>query len=59
MWLYPLPALLALAGWIFLFVTSGENQMLYSTGALIVGIVAFLIWSAISGTWPFQKRTEA
>ena len=42
MWLYPLPALLALLGWLFLFVTSGVWQMLYSVVALVLGVVAFL-----------------
>jgi amino acid transporter len=55
MWLYPLPALVALLGWIFLFVTSGGNQMLYSVVALAVGVVAFLIWSKSRKSWPFAE----
>ena len=42
MWLYPLPALVALLGWIFLFVTSGAQPMLYSALALATGVIAFL-----------------
>jgi amino acid transporter len=53
MWLYPLPVLLALLGWLFLFVTSGVTQMLYSVLALVIGVIAFLIWSKKSKTWPF------
>jgi amino acid transporter len=56
MWLYPLPALVALVGWIFLFVTSGKQQMLYSTGALFVGIIAFLCWSGFCRAWPFGGK---
>ena len=53
MWLYPLPSLLALLGWIFLFVTSGWQQMLSSVLALVIGVAAFLIWSKSRKTWPF------
>jgi amino acid transporter len=45
MWLYPMPALVALVGWIFLFVTSRAQQMIYSVLALGSGVVAFLVWS--------------
>jgi hypothetical protein len=54
MWLYPLPVLLALLGWLFLFVTSGVTQMLYSVLALVIGVIAFLIWSKKCKTWPFS-----
>ena len=54
MWLYPAPALLALLGWIFLFVTSGGQQMLYTALALATGVVAFLVWSRTRKTWPFE-----
>jgi amino acid transporter len=56
MWLYPLPALVALLGWIFLFVTSGKQQILYSVLALVTGIIAFFIWSKFSRTWPFAEK---
>ncbi|MGA2870506.1 MAG: APC family permease, partial [Verrucomicrobiota bacterium] len=55
MWLYPLPVLLALLGWIFLFLTSGWQQMLYSFLALVVGIAAFLVWSRVRKSWPFAE----
>ena len=59
MWCYPLPALLALLGWLFLFVTSGVRQMLYSVAALVAGVVAFLIWSKIRKSWPFIEIPPA
>ena len=55
MWLYPLPALMALVGWIFLFATSGLTMVLYSVGAVVVGASAFLVWSKLRSTWPFGK----
>jgi amino acid transporter len=53
MWLYPLPALVALLGWIFVFLTSGKLPILYSLLALAVGVIAFLIWSRMRKSWPF------
>ncbi|MGC9943212.1 MAG: APC family permease [Verrucomicrobiota bacterium] len=55
MWLYPLPALVALLGWLFLFLTSGRQEMTYSVLALVMGIAAFLIWSRQRKSWPFVE----
>lgn len=56
MWFYPIPALLALAGWIFLFVTSGKTLILYSLATVAAGAAAFMVWSQLRGTWPFAPR---
>jgi len=53
MWLYPVPALVALVGWIFLFATTDLKVIGFGVGALLVGCVAFLIWSKRSERWPF------
>ena len=53
MWLYPVPALVALAGWIFLFATTQLQVIAFGIGALALGCVAFLIWSWRSARWPF------
>lgn len=44
-WLYPIPNLIAFAGWVFVFATSGSEIILFSLGALAVGTVCFLVWS--------------
>lgn len=54
MWLYPLPALIALFGWLFLFTTSGVQIILLAFGTLALGVVAFLIWARRTGGWPFH-----
>jgi amino acid transporter len=53
-WLYPIPNLIALIGWVFIFATSGSEIILFSLGALLLGIVCFLIWSRQGARWPFQ-----
>jgi amino acid transporter len=52
-WLYPLPNLVALFGWIFLFATSGTQTILFGLGTLVLGMAAFLVWSWRSAQWPF------
>jgi amino acid transporter len=45
MWLYPLPALVALFGWIFVFATTQLEVILFGIGVLAMGGAAFLLWS--------------
>ncbi len=44
MWLYPLPAVVALIGWSFLFLTADWKIILYGLGTLGAGIAAFAVW---------------
>jgi amino acid transporter len=53
MWLYPVPALVALLGWIFVFATTQPNVILFGVGALAVGCLAFVGWSWRTRRWPF------
>ena len=53
MWLYPLPALVALAGWIFVFATTQVAVILFGVGVLALGCLAFLLWSWNTRRWPF------
>ena len=53
MWLFPLPAIVALAGWIFLFSTSGAKTMLYAVGVISLGLLAFIIRARLAKSWPF------
>ena len=43
--LYPLPAIVALGGWLFIFVTSGWRYMLSALALVAVGVVAFRIFN--------------
>ena len=59
MWLYPVPALVALAGWLFLLLTSGWLLIALGIGTLALGVVCFLAWSWRAGTWPFEAPRPA
>ena len=54
MWLYPMPALVALLGWIFVFLTTQPQVIGFGLGVLLLGCVAFLLWSWRTDRWPFQ-----
>jgi amino acid transporter len=53
MWLYPIPGIVALLGWIFVFATTAPLVILFGVGVLALGGVAFLIWSWNTKRWPF------
>jgi len=53
MWLYPVPALLAIALWVYIFVTS-QQYMKWAGLLLAGGLVAFLIHSYKLREWPFE-----
>ncbi len=53
MWLYPLPALLALAGWLYMYVTSKPPFIILGLATLVAGTAVFLLWSARARRWPF------
>ena len=53
MWLYPLPALVALFGWIFVFATTDLRVILFGVGALVLGCLTFMAWSYTVKQWPF------
>ena len=53
MWLYPIPALIALLGWIFVFATTQVRVIAFGVGVLALGVVVFLLWSWNTKRWPF------
>jgi amino acid transporter len=44
-WLYPVPAVVALAGWLFIFVTTDVRVILFGLGILALGVLCYLGWS--------------
>src|SRR5207237_3480430 len=52
-WLYPVPALVALVGWVFVFITTDVRVIGFGLGILALGVVCFLVWSRRLRQWPF------
>jgi hypothetical protein len=53
MWLYPLPAILSLAGYAYVFGASGGRFILYGLGTLAAGGAAYLVTARRQRVWPF------
>jgi amino acid transporter len=63
MWLYPAPALLALVGWLYVFLSpaaqpGGWKFILYALGTVAAGILAYYITAWKRRFWPFADTTE-
>jgi basic amino acid/polyamine antiporter, APA family len=58
-WLYPIPSLVALVGWTFVFVTADRNTVLFGLGTLVCGALFFLVWSRATRRWPFAPTPQA
>lgn len=55
-WLYPLPSLIAVGGWIYVYTSSGSTPIIFSLVVLAVGFLAFLGWSKFEHQWPFGPK---
>jgi amino acid transporter len=53
-WLYPLPSLIALTGWAFIYLTLKPEIIIFSLVALAAGVVSFLAWARSSSKLPFK-----
>jgi APA family basic amino acid/polyamine antiporter len=58
-WLYPLPCLVALVGWLFMYVSAGVPYMVLGGVTLMLGAVTFFAWSAARKSWPFETRANS
>jgi amino acid transporter len=54
MWLYPLPSLIAMAGWIFIIATSAGRYVVISVVVVALGVAAYAWRAADSREWPFN-----
>jgi amino acid transporter len=54
--LYPLPSIVALVGWLYIYKSAGTKPVLLSIAWLAAGVAAFLIWASAERTWPFGPK---
>jgi len=45
MWLYPLPCILALVGWMYVYLTSNWLYIALGAATLFIGLIVFIAWS--------------
>lgn len=55
-WLYPVPTLVALVGWVYIYVSSTWQSISLSVGWMILGAIGFLIYARTEKTWPFGPK---
>ncbi len=48
MWLYPVPALIAMAGWLYIFGTAKTPYIKFAVGFTVVGLIAGILWNKLS-----------
>ncbi len=53
MWLFPLPAIVALAGWLYAFAYTGAFAIAVGIGWLLAGACAYLVTARVQRRWPF------
>jgi amino acid transporter len=56
MWLYPLPCLVALVGWLFVYISTGTFFIALGATTLVCGLGVFIIWAMQTDQWPFISR---
>jgi amino acid transporter len=52
-WLYPVPCVVALFGWIYVYVSASAMSLILSGAWIVAGLVVFVIWARINKAWPF------
>jgi amino acid transporter len=55
-WLYPVPTIIALIGWVFIYYSASWLSIGLSLGWILVGAIAFLIYARAERTWPFGPK---
>jgi amino acid transporter len=55
MWLYPVPVVIAIAGWAGIFLATGPKPMLASLLAATAGTLVYLGRARWLGQWPFEE----
>ena len=55
-WLYPVPTIVALVGWVYVYYSATWLSIALSLGWIVIGCVAFLVYAKAERTWPFGPK---
>ncbi len=53
MWLYPLPGLISILGWLYILGTSARKSLLFAAVVFVLGSVTFFLRARMRREWPF------
>ena len=54
MWFYPLPAIISLVGYVYVFSSLGLYFILFGLLTIVLGVVVYLIAAKKQAEWPFD-----
>ena len=52
-WLYPVPCVVALLGWIYVYVSASRLSLILSGIWIVAGLVVFFVWAKFNNSWPY------
>ncbi|AQT82786.1 amino acid permease [Mycolicibacterium litorale] len=55
-WLYPVPTIIALVGWVYIYISAEWLSIGLSLCWIAIGCVAFLVYAKTERTWPFGPK---
>jgi amino acid transporter len=55
-WLYPVPTIIALVGWVYVYYSSTWLSIGLSLGWIAIGCIAFVVYAKAEHTWPFGPK---
>lgn len=53
MWLYPIPGIVSLLGWLFVLGTAARRSLIFALAVFVVGSLAYLVRARKRGEWPW------
>jgi len=56
MWLYPVPGIVSLLGWIYILATAARRSLIFAAAVFLAGTLAYMIRARQRKEWPFQAR---
>lgn len=56
MWLYPVPGIISICGWIYVLATAAAKSLLFAFGVFAVGTAAYMARARVRREWPFQVQ---
>jgi hypothetical protein len=54
--LYPLPAIVALAGWLYIILSSKSLHILFGLAMALIGTTVYLLQARGKQEWPFEAH---
>jgi amino acid transporter len=55
-WLYPIPTIIALLGWVYIYYSATWLSIGLSVGWIALGVAAFLVYAKAERVWPFGPK---